>query len=109
VTIALGAALSGAVDISKYAHGIVIIPSGWTTADLGIQVAASEAGTYVPLKDRLNQYGTDASIDAVAASSAYPLPSWVFAAGWIKLWSHNGAGVGVNQDAARTLTLLLKS
>ena len=108
-TIASGAALSDAIDVRAYGAGIVIMPAAWTAADLGIQVCATATGTFVPLLDTSNGYGTDVSVDAVAAGKAYPLPDYIFAASYIKLWSHNGSGVAVNQDAARTFTVMLKA
>jgi hypothetical protein len=109
VTIAAGAAVSNAVDFSKWAGGSVIMPAAWTAADLGFQISDAEDGTYVVYADRLNQFGTDVSIDGPEASRGYPLPGWVFDTHWVKLFSHDGSGTGENQDAERTLTLLLKS
>lgn len=109
VTIALGAAVSGVIDAQRYGAGIVIMPAAWTTADLGIQVCDTETGTFVPLLDLENGYGTDVSINGAAAGKAYPLPPYVFAAPYFKLWSHNGSGTNTNQEAARTLTVLLKA
>ena len=43
------------------------------------------------------------------ASESYPLPAEIFAAQWVKLWSQNGAGVGVNQGADRVFLLDLKA
>ena len=108
-TIASGAALSDAIDVGAYGAGIVIMPAEWTAADLGLQVCPTATGTFVPLLDTSNGYGTDVSVDAVAGAKAYPLPDYIFAAGYIKLWSHNGSGVAVNQDAERTFTVMLKA
>ena len=109
VTIAAGAAESGAIHMAEYAAGIVILPAVWTEADLGLKVCGSAEGTFVPLKDLSNAYGTDVSVDGAAASAAYPLPLMAFAAPYIKLWSHDGSGNGVNQDSARTLIVFLKA
>lgn len=109
VTIASGAAVSGAIDMTGYAAGIVILPAAWTEADLGLKVCGSAEGTFAPLLDLSNGYGTDVSIDGAVAGKAYPLPLMAFAAPYIQLWSHDGAGADVNQDAARTLIVLLKA
>lgn len=109
VEIAAGEAESTAINLTEYAAGLVLMPAAWTAADLGVKVCGSEDGTFVPLKDTSNAYGTDVSIDGPVASAAYPLPAWVFAAQYIKLWSHDGSGNGVNQDSARTLTVFLKA
>jgi len=108
VTIAAGAAVSGAFSFEGYNAAIIEMPAAWTTADLGLKVGGSDGATFVPLKDRANGYGEDVSIDAAAAAVAYPLPGWVLAAPWVKLWSHNGSGVDVNQAALRTFKVFLK-
>jgi len=108
-TIASGAALSDAIDVRAYGAGIVIMPAAWTTADLGLQVCPTATGTFAPLRDTSNGYSTDVSVDAAEAGPAYPLPDYIFAAGYIKLWSHNGSGVDVNQAAERTFTVMLKA
>jgi len=109
VTMDEDAALSDAIDLRPFAAGIVIMPSGWTTADLGVKTSSAENGTYAPLADLENSYGTDVSIDAAAASTAYPIPLHVFACAWIKLWSHDGDGGNTTQAAAREFTVILKS
>lgn len=109
VTIANGEAESGVIDMRGYAGGIVVMPAAWTTADLGVKVCGSADGTFVPLKDNENGYGTSVSIDGPVAAAAYMLPLDVFAAPYMKLWSHDGAGSDTNQGAARTLTLFLKT
>lgn len=108
VTIAANAAESAAFNMAKYAAGLVILPAAWTAADLGFKICGSSDGTFAPVKDRSNAYGTEVSIDGPVAATAYPLPDWIFAAEWVKLWSHDGSGGDTNQDAARTLTLFLK-
>lgn len=109
VTIASGAAISDAIDLSQYIAGLVLIPGTWTTADLGLKIANATGDTYYPLKDGNNAYSDKVSIDGPVANTWYPLPAWCFAARSIKLWSHDGAGADANQGGARTLTLILKS
>jgi hypothetical protein len=109
VSIALGAAVSEAIDLREFAAAGVIMDSAWTAADLGVQVCDTQDGTFVGLADRSNAYGTDVSIDGAVASKAYPLPPFAFAFPYIKLWSHNGSGTNTNQDASRSLTVVLKS
>lgn len=108
-TIAQGAALSDAIDMRDYAAAIVTLPAAWTAADLGVYVCATADGTFTPLLDASGAYGTDVNIDGPAASKSYVVPLFAFAACYIKLWSHNGEGAHVVQEAARTLTLQLKS
>ena len=69
VTIAANAAVSGVIDMSQFASGTVFMPAAWTAADLGLKVCATADGTFVPLADRSNGYGTDVSIDAAAANT----------------------------------------
>lgn len=109
VEIAQGAAESEPIDMRDYAAGLVIMPAAWTAADLGVKVSDSENGTFVPLKDEQNKFGTDVNIDGPATSTAYPIPVWAFPARWVKLWSHDGTGNSVTQGAKRTLTIMLKS
>ena len=101
--------VSAAIDKRLFAGGVIMMPAAWTTADLGIKVCDTVDGTYVPLLDRSNGYGTDVSIDAATASKAYPLPPFCFAALYIKLWSHNGSGTNVAQAAERAFTVMLES
>ena len=109
VEIAAGEAESGVINLTQYASGLVILPAAWTAADLGIKVCGSDGGTFVPLKDMSNAYGTDVSIDGPVASAAYPIPVWAFPAQYVKLWSHNGEGTDTDQEAKRTLTVFLKA
>lgn len=109
VTIAAQAAVSGVIDLRLFAGGIVMMPAVWTAADLGFHVCDTVDGTFIPLADRENGYGTDVSIDAAAVDTAYPLPPFVFAAPFIKMWSNDGAGADEDQGADRILTVMLKS
>ena len=107
LTIANGAAVSNALDLGEFAGALVRINAAWTTANLGIDVSESLDGTYTAL-----QYGgtSHVQVDTPAAGVWYALPAEeVFAARFIKLRSQDAAGADVNQGAARTITVLLKS
>jgi hypothetical protein len=106
LTIASGAALSGAIDIRPYTMMTVHMPAAWTAASLGFYVSTSKGGTYLPLYD---DDGNLLQIDSPAASKAYTLPAAVAASHFIKLWSQDGSASNTNQAAARTLILDLKS
>ena len=108
VTIDASAAVSDAIDFRNYAGGMILMPAAWTVADIGFKVCGSGDGTFAPLKDRSNAYGTDVSIDGPVASAAYPIPPFVFAAPYVQLWSHDGSGNDTNQAAERTLIVYLK-
>ena len=106
LTIANGAAVSDAVNMTDYAGGQILMPAAWTAASIGFQIASSEGSTYYPF------YASDATIVEIAspaASKAYQIPIEVFGCHWIKLWSQDGAGSDTNQGAARTVTIQLKS
>ena len=111
VTILDGAALSDAYDMSSYAGGTLHMPAAWTAAAIGFQVSSTVGGTYQEMlagDGTLLQIENDATV-AIAGSS-YALPAEMFGAFFVKLWSQNGAGVGVNQVGAdRVFSLDLKA
>ena len=109
VTIASGAAVSGVLDLRDYAMAILTLPAGWDAADIGVQVCATADGTFTPLLDQYNAYGENVSIDGPVAAKSYALPPWAFPAQYVKVWSHNGSGVNVNQTADRIIGVQLKS
>ena len=106
LTIASGAAVTEALDVSIYTSGIVLMPAAWTAASLGVQVSDREGGTYYPLYTKA---AAISEVDGPAVSKAYALPEEAFTASWVKLWSQDGAGADTNQAAARTLKVLLKT
>jgi hypothetical protein len=105
-TIANGAAVSGAIDVSRYSGMQVFMPAAWTAANIGFAVCATEDGTFVQLNDK-----TDAIVEIAspAVDLAYAAPVEIFPSMFLKLWSQDGAGSDTNQAAARTLTVVLKS
>jgi hypothetical protein len=106
VTIANGAALSDAIDVRDFVYFIVHMPSAWTAASLGFQVATSPGATYAPLYD---DDGNLVQIDSPAATKAYSAPAALGGAHFLKLWSQNGTATNTNQAAERSLVLELKS
>jgi hypothetical protein len=105
-TIPAGGALSDAIDMQAYAMGTVHMPAAWDPASLGFKVSTTLAGTYLPLYD---ESGALVQIASPAVDQAYTLPARVAACRFVKLWSQNGAGVDVNQTAARSLPVDLKA
>lgn len=105
LTIANGAALSGAFSNKDFAAGVVHVPAAITAAGLGFYVCSTVGGTYLPLYDH---DGALVEIAAMTASRAFELPPEIFAARYIKLWSQT-SGSGVNQGADRTFIVDLKS
>lgn len=105
VTIASGTTLSNPIDFKDYAGGIVHMPSAWTAASIGFQVATSKTGTYYPLFDE--DGSTLLEIATPTVDEAYAIPAKVFASLWVKLWSQTSES-GVNQGADRVLVVSLK-
>lgn len=104
VTIANGAALSEAIDMTEQSAGNIYMPAAWTAASIGIQSCYDSGGTFLPLYD---DSGT--LVEAtVAVDRCVKLPPEVFACRYIKLWSQT-AGSGVNQGADRSIVVELKA
>ena len=104
VTIPNGTALSNVVSFHEYAYGILHMPAAWTAASIGFQVCSTIDGTFLPLYD---EGGTLVEL-TVTVDQAHPLPAEVLAARYVKIWSETG-GAGVNQGAARSLIVDMKS
>lgn len=110
VKIASGAAATPAIDFSHWAGGVVIVPSAWTSANIGFYVSDTIDGTYVILRD---DSGTPVQISNIKTdgSRAYKLPDDVFGVLFMKLWSKNTTAAtetDTNQASTRTLTLVCK-
>jgi hypothetical protein len=103
-TIANGAALSDAIDMRGYAGMILTMPAAWTAADIGFYVCATATGTFLPYYD---EDGTLVEISSPAASQAMEVPSKLFPAFYVKLWSESG-GSDESQGAARSIGYMLK-
>ena len=107
VVIANGAALSGAFEFTGASGGIVDMPAAWTEAALGFHHCSTRGGTFQPL---YKEDGTLVEITLATDPSdlSYLLPADVFPARFLKLWSET-AGSGVNQGAARSLIVSVKT
>lgn len=105
VTIESGAALSDAIHLERHEKLIVALPSAWTTADIGFQVASDEDEPY---RELYAADGTLAEISSPAAGNAYAAPSEVDGAVYVKLWSQSG-GSDENQGADRDIDVTMKS
>ena len=107
VSIANAASLSGEIDVRQYALMGIIMPSAWTTATLTFQGSDKSGGTFVNLYDDV---ATEIEVQA-AASRGVGVDSFAAALAafpWIKIRSGT-SGTPVNQAAARTLLLVVKS
>jgi len=110
LTIANNAALSDAFDMSRYLGGLVSVPGTWTAANIGFYVCDTLAGTYVPA---LDDTGVPIQISTVNTGRAgmYAIPSKLFPAMFVKLWSKNATAAtetDINQAGARAMKVLLK-
>jgi hypothetical protein len=110
VVIGAAASLSAEVDIGHYALAGIIMPGTWTAASLSVHAADVTGGTFV---DVFDDDGNQIEIEAAASraigidTDALVLAPWRF----IKLESVTigTPATPVNQDAARTLILVLKA
>lgn len=98
--------LSPVVDARLAAGGILMMPNGWDTANIGFKVCDTAAGTFLPLR---NEFDTLVQIDSPDVDQAYDMPSETFAAHYIKLWSVTSNGTDVSQAAQRLITIMFKT
>lgn len=105
VVISSGTATSTAVDTRGISSITVLMPSAWTTANLGFKVGGYESGTFYPLHD---DDGALIDIGGVDVDEAYTVPAAVTRHPFVKLWSHqSGNSTDTNQAATRTIYLIL--
>ena len=110
LTIASGAAISNAFNMTTYVAGMVITPGTWTAANIGFKVCDTVDGTYVIAKDK---DGVPIQIGTVAtgAADAYAIPFEIFSAAYVKVWSKNATAAtetDINQAGERVLKVMLK-
>jgi len=104
VTIAKDGALSGAFDARALTEIWLVTPAAWTAAVLGFQVCPTVDGTFAPLYDSAGVLVGE----TLAISATQPVPAGVVGAGFVKLWSRDGAGANIGQVAARTFTVVMR-
>jgi hypothetical protein len=108
VTIAESASLSAEVDLEGAALVGIHMPAAWTAANLTFQVAPTSGGTFY---DAYDDGGTEINVTAAAQRYIGLLSDDALslsAARFLKIRSGT-TGTPVNQAAARTLTLVLKT
>lgn len=112
VTIAINTATSTAFECQKERVVGVLVPSAWTAADITFDASFTD-GTFVKV---VNRAGAAYKLTGVAtAASEFQLVSGdanqadiIISAPRLRLVSTNtGSEADVNQDAARTLTVVL--
>lgn len=101
-TIANGASLSGAIDLSTGKLARIAMPASWTAANLTFQ-ASYDGATYNDLYD---QNGTEYTVTAAASRSILVPFADFIGIRYLKIRSGT-SGAAVNQGADRTLNLVL--
>ena len=104
VTIPASGSLSDAFDMGPFAGGYLVMPAAWTSASIAFKVAPEAGGTYVALYKESALVELGGSTVSVAGG----LPADLAGCRYVKLFSET-AGSDVNQGAARTFTVVLKS
>ena len=110
VSATMAVAITEAISMEHWIGGQVVVPSAWTAANIGFKVCDTADGTFVILKDDV---GTPIQISNITtdASYAYSLPTEIFKARYMKLWSKSataGTVTDANQAASRSLSVYLK-
>jgi len=104
VTIAATASESEAFNLGGRALCLVVYPSGWDPASVGLKVSMTKAGTYTGI---LRNQAGDFLLMEAGADYPIVLPQgddhvW---GPWAKLVSCDSAGAAVVQSADRVITL----
>lgn len=106
-TIANGASLSGAVDLTNFVFAGLMMPAAWTAASITFQ-GSIDGTTYGDLYNTSGTEYTIASANAVASRFIAIDPRDFAGVRYVKVRSGSSAAA-VNQGAARTLGLALLS
>lgn len=103
LTISNGTALSPAVDLTQYSLVGLVMPSGWTAANLTFQGSADNSNFF-----DLYDSGAEVNLGSAAASRYILLNPTTFAGlRFLKVRSGTSASP-VNQGADRVVTLVLR-
>ena len=111
VTIASAAAVSGAFKPAGQRIAGVIVPSAWTAADISFELE-EPSGTWVKLVDPAGALVKITGVATALSEAMLPpeIADRVAHYGAMRLVSTNTASeANINQDAARTLTLILEA
>lgn len=104
VTIANGASLSGAVSLAGLLLVGIVMPASWTAADLTFQ-ASRDGSTYNNVYD---EGGLEVTVDAAVSRHIVIDPARFAGCEYLKVRSGT-SGVAVNQAAARSLVLIVRT
>jgi hypothetical protein len=103
-TIANGASLSGAVNLSGFTLIGIDMPASWTAANLTLQ-ASVDNSTWDNVFD---QTGTEVTITAAASRFILLNPADFVSVRYLRVRSGT-SGTPVNQGGARTITLIVRA
>jgi len=103
-TIANGASLSGAVDISGTTLVAYIMPSSWTAADITFEVSADGVNFY----NLYDQFDNEVINHVDASRFVAVIPSEFASIRYIKFRSGTSSSA-VNQGAERSITLITRA
>ena len=103
VTIASGESLSGSIDFSSFTPVALVMPSAWTAASITFQ-ASHNNSTWGNIYDK---DGTEYTLTTAASRYVLLNPADFASVRGLKVRSGTAASA-VNQEAARTITLVLR-
>lgn len=103
--IASGGSLSEAIDLAGCSMTAIIVPNGWTAANLTFQVSADDQTFYNLYTSTGAEYSVTVPVTTGCAITLNPLDFECFR--FLKVRSGT-AGVPVNQGAAQNLTIIAK-
>ena len=104
VTVASGANVSEVIDMTGMAGGIISIPSGFSDS-VGFYHSDDENGTFTILE--AEDSTTIVGFTTYTAGRSKPLPSELFSARFVKVWTHSG-GSNANQGSDREFRVSMK-
>lgn len=110
VVIANNTAISNVITAINQLSGFIIVPAAWTDANIGFKICDTQGGTFVIACD---DTGTPIQVSGITtnASKAYRIPSELFPAHYLQLWSKSTTSATItdtNQGAERSLVVILK-
>ncbi|MHC4617402.1 MAG: hypothetical protein ACYTEQ_06575 [Planctomycetota bacterium] len=103
---------NAAFEFAGHIGGTVIVPSGWTTADIGLKVSHEATGTFVPFQIDGTAGYVDVTLTTVieqaVAANAYAMPHEWFGAGpFAKLHSMTASQAGDQSQTDKEIIMWL--
>lgn len=103
VLIANGQSLSGEIDLGSGVLQHILMPAGWTAADLTLQLSEGAGGTY---RDAYDEFGSEITVKTTLSRAIRLQTADWLAVRYLKLRSGVSA-TPVAQGADRIITLVL--